>query len=215
LTAIRAGRLATFAEQAGDPVGGLLYSRFKIEHSTIDWATLSRRLAEHYGDDDRNVLKSSQIFNEDVWASAKKLYATESPDCRLICAPGGAGELQVYVEPVEGNILSASMSAWKGVRNILKKDEPKITHLVMVDGNTGKEILTGTTGARVEFTRKETILPILIGVATLVYILVGVRTFAAQDPGRFFGGAIVGTVGAAVAVYLAVVEIRKGTLRWK
>jgi hypothetical protein len=192
-----------------------VYSRFKIDHETLDWPTMTKRLTAHYGADDRSVLSKSQLFGTPTWSKVKKLYATESPDCRLIFAPGNSGELQLYVEPVEGNAMNASLSAWKAVRKILKDESPSLSHLVMVDDQSGKEFLTGETGVKVEFKRKETLLPLMVGAATLIYLGVGLWTFAADARGKFFGGAITGIIGAVVALVFAIIEVRKGTLRWK
>ncbi|RSM49989.1 hypothetical protein DMB66_43900 [Actinoplanes sp. ATCC 53533] len=192
-----------------------MYSRFKIDHDAVDWPAMLALLAAHYGTDDRSVLSRSQLLSTGAWSKVKKLFATDSPDCRLVFTPGSSSELQIYVEPVEGNAMNAALSAWKGVRKILHDKSPKLSHLVMVDEQSRKEFLTGETGIKIEFKRKETILPIAIGVATIIYVSVGLFTFAAESQGKFIGGALTGIIGAIASVVFAVLEVRKGTLRWK
>ena len=158
-------------------------------------------------------MKHSKVFSADNWHDSI-LFAREDASYRLICFASTDDELQIHVEPVNANILRAAESAWRGIRKVLAGKDPRLTELMLVDAVANREILSGRSGLRAELAKRETIAPVLVGGIVTLYALIGVLTFAEQDPWRFLFGAVSGVVAGLVALFLACVEARKGVLRW-
>jgi hypothetical protein len=191
-----------------------VYAEFSIAHSTLNRDVLKSQLVERFREDNRDALKESPFFGSGKWDDVV-LYVTQTPSYRMMCLPQHDEELQVYVEPVTGNVLQACQSAWRGTKNALKNFKPTISSLKLVDNESGKDFMSATTGLRTEFKRRETLSPIIVGIAAGLYAVIGVLTFASSDSLKFLSGAVTGVVGALVAVILAVVEAKGGALRWK
>jgi hypothetical protein len=120
----------------------------------------------------------------------------------------------MHVEPVTGNVIRASESAWIGMKKALKDCGPNVTDLKLVDSVSNREFMSGRTGLVSELRRRETFVPAIIGLAVLVYAIIGAISFAKDDPGRFLLGSLSGVVAAIVTVGFAFIEARKGVLRW-
>ena len=184
-----------------------------VKHSEVDPTSLQRGLCNVFGPDDRESLKNSEVFSAERWKD-KVLFAREDPSYRMICFQSTNTELQVHVEPVTGNILRAAESAWGSIKKVLTEAEPKLSQSKLVDGASNREFLSGQTGLSTELRRRETLTPLVVAGAVLVFSIIGVLTFAKDEPWRFLSGAVSGVVAGVAALIFAVLEAGKGTLRW-
>jgi hypothetical protein len=192
-----------------------MHVEFLIQHSSLQSDALKSRLIEKFRSEDRDALKNSPLFNSGQWDNVV-LYATQMPGYRLLCVPTQDEEFQIYVEPVRGNIIEICESVWRGAKRALTASSPKLTLLDLVDDDSGKEIMkakTCTFGQ--ELGRSANISPLLVGVAAVIYGLIGCFTFASKDRGEFVAGAVSGLAGALVALALAFIATKKGKLSWK
>jgi hypothetical protein len=190
-----------------------MHAEFGIEHLTLDEDSLRHRLVDKFRANDLSVLTESRLFSNPEWRNLV-LFATKTPNYRMICFPEHDQQLQIYIEPVGGNILRACDSAWKGTHAALKEVKPKLASLKLVDTESGKEFLSATTGLGTELRRREVVTLLIVGGLTLAWLLAGVWTFAASDPLPFAGGTITGLVGGLVGLIYAGSDARRGTLRW-
>ena len=71
-----------------------------------------------------------------------------------------------------------------------------------------------TTGFGTEIRQRETVTLLLVGLLTVIWLLLGLASFARAKPVEFLGGAVTGLVGALVGLGAAAIEARKGRLRW-
>ena len=200
-----------------------MHTEFTIEHSPLSSDMLKSRLVEKFQAEDRNALKNSPIFSSGEWDHLV-LYATETPGYRLFALATLDDELQIYVEPVKGNIIEICESIWRGAKRALKAkraalrtSSPKLTLLKLIDDDVSmKDIMKGTTSTLgKELGRSETISPLIVGVVAVIYALIGVLTFASKDRGEFIAGAVSGLAAALVALALAIAATKKGKLSWK
>jgi len=191
-----------------------VYAELWVGHSALSKDVVKSQLISKFNEDNRAALKDSPFFESGKWDDVV-LYVTQTPSYRLMCLPIHDEELQVYVEPVKGDVLQACQSAWQGTRNALSNAKPRLSSLKLVDNESGKDFMSATTGLRTELWRRETLGPILIGIASAVYAAIGMLTFASSEPLKFLSGAVTGVIGALVVLGLAIREVRGGRLRWQ
>lgn len=184
-----------------------------ILHKPAQDEVLIEYLTAKFGANDPDSLENSEIFNNPVWRH-HVLYVREKPDYRLVCWPYNQDDLQVHIEAINGNILHVTDSAWRAIKGALRVVEPSLDKAVLVSGQSNREFLFARTGFWSEVGRRENLIPIVAGFAAIVYAIVGVTGFARDDAGRFIAGCITAVVTALVVVVWAVVDARKGTLRW-
>jgi hypothetical protein len=192
-----------------------VHAEFVVVHSALPSDALKSRLIGKFQAEDRNALKGSSLFNSGKWDD-RVLYCTETPGYRLFCVPTQDEESQIYIEPVKGNVIKVCDSVWRGTKKALRASSPKLSSLELVDGESGKDIMGACESTlSQEFARRETLSPVMVGVVSLVYGVVGIRTFAAADGAKFLAGAVAGLAAAVVAAIAALIAARKGRLIWK
>jgi hypothetical protein len=106
----------------------------------------------------------------------------------------------VHIELITGNVIRATESAWVGLKKALSNCKPSVTDLKLVDSVSNREFMSGRTGLAAELRRRETLAPLIVGAAVLVYAVIGTLSFAKDGPWRFLLGAIPGVVAAIVAL---------------
>jgi len=196
--------------------GGItVHAEFLIRHSALSSDVLRSSLVAKFKAEDRNALKNSPLFNSGKWDDVV-LYSTETPSYRLLYVPTQDEESQIYVEPVKGNVIQICESIWLGTKKALGASSPKLSSIKLVDDVSGKDIMSATTSSlREEISRRETISPLVIGLAAGIYAIIGVFTFASKNGAQFLAGAVTGLVSALVALALAFASAKKGKLSWK
>jgi hypothetical protein len=190
-----------------------MYAEFWVGHAELKASAVRRLLNAKFREHDPEVIEGSQIFTE-KWRELV-LFATETTNYRMICFPDRNDQLQVVIEPLMGNIMPACQSAWQGIRAALAKQHPRLTSAKLIDNVSGKEFLSAMTGLGTELRRRDTVAHLLIGALTVVWIIIGVATFAKEVGLQFAGGAITGLIGASTSVLMAFAQARKGVLRWE
>jgi hypothetical protein len=170
-------------------------------------------LKEIFYEDDRAALRDSEVFSGDKLRE-RVLFAKEDPNYRLVCFRSTSLELQLHVEPITANIVRAAESAWKGIMEVLRDNDPKLTQLKLIDGQSNREFMSGATGFKTEILRREVLSPVVVAIGVIAYSVIAIFTFARQDPWRFLLGALTGLLPGLVAISFAFLEARKGALRW-
>src|SRR5579863_5488582 len=117
----------------------VMHVEFLIQHSSLQSDALKSCLIAKFQSEDRDALKNSPLFNSGQW-DQKVLYATQTPGYRLLCLPRQDEELQIYVEPVKGNVIEICESIWRGTKRALKASSPKLALLNLIDDDSGKDI---------------------------------------------------------------------------
>lgn len=192
-----------------------MHAEFVVQHGRLSSDALKASLVAKFKHQNRDALKNSPLFNSGQWDKVV-LYSTETPGYRLLCISTQDEELQVYLEPVKGNLIEICESVWRGTKRALNSSSPKLTSMKLVDDESGKDIMRATTcGFGEELSRSENISPVIVGVIAAVYAVVGVFTFASKDQGEFLAGAVAGLAGAVVALSLTFAAAKKGKLSWK
>ncbi len=190
-----------------------MYAEFWVAHAELEPNVVKRILSAKFRKHDPEVIEESSIFTA-KWRDLV-LFATETTNYRMICFRDRNDQLQVVIEPLMGNIMPACQSAWQGIRGALAKHQPRLTSAKLIDEVSGREFLSAMTGLGTELRRRDTLTHLVIGALTLVWMIIGVATFAKGVVPQFAGGAITGLVGAATSVLMAFVQARKGVLRWE
>ncbi|GAB3813013.1 hypothetical protein [Kribbella italica] len=189
-----------------------MHAEFVISHEELGAEELKGFLRSKFRDENREAIKESALFSDGDWENAV-LYATATPQYRLMCVSAQDEELQIYVEPTHGNVFDVCESIWKGVTRALRRSSPKLVSLKLNDN--GNYFTAGRmTCFSLELKRRENLSPICIGIAVVVYTVVGLFTFAADQQFRFVAGAVTGVIGAVVALVLASTASKGGKLIW-
>ena len=143
------------------------------------------------------------------------VYARELPMCRMIAAPASNEELHIVIEPTHGNLVRACQGAWQSVRSAMKESHPKLETAMLVDQVTGRELFVGNDGLGAQVRTREVASLILVGLVTVAWLLAGSATFARDLGTEWIAGGMTGIVGALVAAVWALVDWRRGRLKWK
>ncbi|WP_143047258.1 hypothetical protein [Amycolatopsis xylanica] len=186
-------------------------AEIRVSHKMTDDDHVHRALVGKFGHDDREVLKRSPIFKSRKWERVVS-FAHEHPDYRIICYQSSNDELQINVEAINGNILSAAESVWRSVKRAFDGSSPVLSDARLLDGDSNRELLHGRTGLVSEFKRRDTLLPVSGAFFALVYFVVSLSVF--EQPFGAVGGALVGAAVGLVAMLLAVTDARRGAIRW-
>jgi hypothetical protein len=103
---------------------------------------------------------------------------------------------------------------WDGLRQALKRLSPTLQNAEVHDPTTGRVVLAAQTGLAVELRRRETFHLIAVGLATLLWLLLAILTFADNSKWEAFGGGIPGLIGGIFGVASAAGAWKKGLIRW-
>src|SRR3954447_24767460 len=98
-------------------------------------------------------------------------FATETPQWRLVACKGGATELQLFIESVQGGLKRGCESVWRSIRQDASDLEPKIEALELIDEATTQVIGTGSAGFIPQAKRRELWVPIVIAAVTVATVL--------------------------------------------
>jgi hypothetical protein len=190
-----------------------MWAEMVVGHAESEAADDVSLLTKVFGLNDPDTLKSSTQFKQESWKN-RLLYAKELGSYRILCYRDGNNELVSYIEVKRGTILEACQSAWGKVRTAYAKHNPRLSTLDLVDLQSGAFLSGRISRLGTELKKRESIAPIIVGLATVVYFTVAILTFGANDKIKYTQGAIAGTVAALVALGFAYVEARRGRLRW-
>lgn len=190
-----------------------MWAEMVVGHRESEAADDVSLLTRAFGMSDPDALKSSAQFKQESWKN-RLLYAQELGSYRILCYRDGNNELVSYIEVKRGTILDACQSAWGKVRKAYAKHNPRLSNLDLVDPQSGAFLSGRICRLGSELKRRESLAPIIIGFATVLYFTVAILTFGAEDKTKYAQGAIAGTVAALVALGLAYAEARRGRLRW-
>jgi hypothetical protein len=192
-----------------------VYAQLTILHKPAKPDVIHRGLKRVFGSDDRTVLQRSPLCstNTTTWRNLV-IYSTERPVYRLVSLPARNDELQVVVEPIGEDIRRASQSAWDGLRQALDSLSPTLQTAEVHDSTTDRVVLTAQTGLAVELQRRESLQLVVVGIATLLWLLLAVLTFADDNKWEAIGGGIPALIGGIFGVASATSAWKKGLIRW-
>ena len=190
-------------------------AEFLIKHISLKPDEMKKILTAKFQQEDRSTIVDSSTFTGSHWKQ-RLLYATRTSNYRILCHQTQDEELQIVVEPIQGNLLSACESVWSGAKKALVDQKPSLASLEVIDSDSDKVFLTASvTRLRDEFLRKETLTPMIVGLLVVGYVGIGLMTFAGTDQGKFIAGAVSGVASTVMAGIFAMVNGLKGALNWK
>lgn len=167
-----------------------------------------------FGSSDPTVLARSVLLADHPEWEAIVAYSIEGPSHRLICFVATMYELQVIVEPVGGaSLREACDSVWSAIGTAFRKTyDVRLKSLVIVDGSSGDRFAQAATGLSSSFGRRVLLPGLVTGVVYVVWLGIGLLTFAHHSGSALVEGAIPGIVLGAWSVVEAL--RLKGHLVW-
>jgi hypothetical protein len=189
-----------------------LRAQLSVGHGRGDIADL---VAGVFPPHDPTVLERMLFFRDTYRAWADRVaFATETPTYRLACFVSTAYELQVTIEPAEGNHRAVCQSVWDSLRDAARELDPKLKSLEIVDEATSKTVSTATTSFHASFARRDNLLLVFVALATAAWILLAVFTFGKDARGDVIGASIPGLLGGVAALVWAILDSWRGRLVW-
>ena len=170
-------------------------------------------LAAEFGPHDGTARTRSLSLADPYWQT-RIAYATETPSFRLMCYPTSTTQLQLWVEPVRGDLKAACQTVWDGVRRRASGLKPKLEELTIRDDATGQAILSAETGVRANLARRELVLAVAGGVVATALLATGWWTFAKQSRAEAVIASIPAVVVGFIALFWLVPDLRQRRLRW-
>jgi hypothetical protein len=187
-----------------------LHAEITIRHRSGD---IVAALAAEFGEHDPDALARSLLLADEFWQE-RIAYATETPAFRLLCYPTSTIELQLWVEPITGNLRSACQTVWDGVRHGASNLEPSLEELTILDEATGQVVLRGETGVRANLVRRELVLALAGGVVAAALLVAGWWTFASESRAEAVVATVPAIIVGSIALFWLVMDVRRGRLRW-
>jgi hypothetical protein len=158
--------------------------------------------------DNRAVLANSLVFGQNAVWQQLVAFATETPQWRLIVYQSGANELQMTIEPVQGNLRRSCESVWRTVRTSAGAMRPSLDRLDLVDEATTQVVARASVGFIPQVRRREFWPPTAIAiVSAIVLALDGLN----DDTLR---GTLAAFIGGTVALVFLTVDALRKKLVW-
>jgi hypothetical protein len=143
------------------------------------------------------------------------VFATETPDYRMVCWPNTAYELQVIVEPEAGSHKAVCQFVWDSLRSAMKDLNPTLNDLRIVDDATAKRVSSAKTSFGANLGRRDNLLLLLVGLASAGWVVLAVFTFGKDAKGDVIGAGVPGVLGGLVALLWAILDWWRGRLVWQ
>lgn len=187
-----------------------MHVNFHIHHSRATKEELEAILNRKFGPNDPGVLaKISDL--EDVGAEYI-FYSCERREYLLACFRSADNETQVTIEPTNSNLVFTADSVWRQIEDALQDKNVVLRGASL--GTKAGDFLQGRAGFAAELRRKENFTPVLVGAASLLYVIIGVLTFASNDVVRFLLGCVTGVATAIIVLILLYRDSGGGNIRW-
>jgi hypothetical protein len=158
--------------------------------------------------EDRSCLANSLVFGRDPSWQQLVLFATETPQWRLVLYAGGTNQLQLTIEPVQGDLRRACESVWSSVCRAGQGLRPVLDSLDIVDEGTTHVIGRGSVGLLPQGRRREFWAPIAISATTGVFVLATGADSAALR------GAVPAFVAGLLSLGVMVIDTLRKKLVW-
>jgi hypothetical protein len=186
-----------------------VHAEITIRHRSGDTPGL---LAAEFGAHDEAALDRSLLLADPLWRT-RITYVTETPSFRLMCYPTATTQLQLWVEPVQGDLKAACQTVWDGVRHRASGLRPKLEELTIRDEATGQTILRAETGVRANLARRELFLGGAGALVAAALLAAGWWTFAKESRAEAAIASIPAVVVGLISLFPLVADLRQRRLR--
>lgn len=164
---------------------------------------------------DPSVLALSPQFSTALAAwQGITCYSVNLATFRLYCFVNSRTQLDITVEPT-GNIRVAAQSAWEGIRDGLNGLHPKLVTAEALDDPSSRVVMTASVGFGRQIGHPESISTLLIGGATVFWVILGAATFAMGHAFEMVTGAISGWIAAGVVLAIAGINRLRQKIQWR
>ena len=182
-----------------------MHAQLTISHRPGD---LLEPLRQSLPRENRDCLERSLVFGPASSWQNLVLFATETPQWRLVLHSVGTRQLQLTVEPVQGDLRRACESVWSSVCRAGNDLRPVLDSLDIVDEGTTHVIGRGSVGLLPQGRRREFWAPIGISVATAVFVL------ATGADGAALRGAVPSFIAGVLSLGVIAVDALRKKLVW-
>lgn len=190
-----------------------MHAEMTVRHSggaLID--LLSHALQPH---DPAVVARSTTLGGGANWADMIQL-AAETPEARLLCFRTSDYDVQILVEPLQGDIRLACDTVWTAIHRSAGQLGPSLRSLTVLDDATGREVAYAGVGFATGIAaRRDLWVALTTAVIAILIILIAVGTSSKATIVGIAIGAVPALVGGAYALGSLILDARKRTLVWR
>jgi hypothetical protein len=165
-----------------------------------------------FGAPDAAALDRSLLFADDPDLQAKVAYVSEVSGFRVICCKATPYRVDLFIEPVRGDLKDACQTVWSGIRTSAGNLKPRLEALQVFDEATAERVRTGERGLRAR-TRGEYFTKGATAGGTVLWIPIAIALGA--NPGAVTLGAVPALVAGGIATLQLAQDLKHDKLVWR
>jgi hypothetical protein len=161
------------------------------------------------------ITRSTTLGGVPNWTHMIQL-AAETPEARLLCFRTSDYDVQVLVEPLQGDIRLACDTVWTAIHRSARQLKPSLRSLTVLDDATGREVAYAGVGFATGLAgRRDLWLALTTALIAILIIGIAIATSSETTIAGIAIGAVPALVGGALALGSLVLDARNRKLVWR